>query len=133
MKRYSEHLKRLTKEINTVLLERSNEAEIDVIQENISDSKMAISTYIEEYFDNDIKIKYTVEISGKSTDILLIDVQPKNLYTSCKFLGYPIEEDCPEEGKVEFERLTILYAHINGMTIIPEDSSDDLNDINPIF
>lgn len=132
MKKYSRHLEKITKEIKDAIVD-SCEIDETKMNEQLNNFKCNTHNYIKEFFGNDKEIKYKVEISGDDPDLVLIDVKPKNLYTACKLLGFSISIESPTEGQAEFTKVTIMYDHIDGMSIIPKDPSDNLDDIIPIF
>lgn len=126
MENYSEHLNRITEEIDKTL---NNNFGSDIHANTIIDTE----EYVKLVFGDDPNIKYEISVSGKEGETKLVDVNPKNLYTSCKFLGFEVPDDCPEVGEVVFDRVTIIYNHIEGMQILPKDPLDNLDDIIPVF
>jgi len=125
-------LKKITKGIEESLCNKLSEDEIR-IRDSINNTKIDTANHILEAFGDDENIKYEIDVRGKETKVSLVDIKPKNLYTACMFLGFEIGEECPEEGQVEFTRVIIMYDHKDGMSIVPKDPLDDLDDIIPVF
>lgn len=126
MEEYVDHLKKITDDINRLL-------STGFSTRNYENTIIDTHEIICKTFDNDPKIVYEINITGKHTSSMLVDIQPKNLYTSCMFLGLSPDPACSEEGSMEFERVTIIYDHIEGMQVIPKDPLDNLDDIIPVF
>lgn len=132
MDQYSEHIKRITEDLNRTIGNELSDHELRM-RDLINNSKIDTAEYVKEMFGDDEQIEYEVEVTGNDLHAVLIDIKPKNLYTACKFLGFNVEVKCPIEGQAEFERVTIMYDHKDGMTIIPVDPLDNLDDIIPVF
>lgn len=125
-------LSKIIRGIEKSILEMENSKDDSEIRDSVNNAKIDISKRIEKTFEEDENIEYRITSrSGNGNPI--IDVRPLNLYTSCMFLGFKVDSDCPEEGQAEFSRVTIMYDHKDGMTIVPKDPLDDLDDIIQIF
>jgi len=126
MEEYAEHLNKITNDINRLLNDKLPSG-------NYANTVIDTQEIIRKAFDDDPKISYDINITGKDPSSMLVDIKPKNLYTSCMFLGLCPDPECSEEGSMEFERITVIYDHTEGMQVIPKDPLDNLDDIIPIF